>query len=221
MNTACFQTLPITNKKKPASVCLHVCLYAYGMCVPSSIFLGAMPANRCSCSGFSVCCGAVLAGATRVQEGEEASVQYIVGIMSATGPSHFWTILLWCLSARLYQTQTVLFPPLPSVQLGKAGWLTSGWPIARPMTLYQTDHAMFISLRDGDRDFSHSQVEAIDSLCTVVINSLLEDWFWVIKTPLASGMLIKVGWSFNVLQRGTSSHYTFLPIGMRWPRVNL
>lgn len=61
------------------------------------------------------------------------------------------------------------------------------------MTLDQTDHATVISLREGDRAFSYSQVEAIDSLCTVVINSLLEDLFWVIITPLASGMLIKVG----------------------------
>jgi len=98
---------------------------------------------------------------------------------------------------------------LPSAHSVKAGWLTHSWPNARPMTLYQTDCAMFISLRAGGGAFWYSQVEAIDSLCTVVIYSVLQ---------LFCGIRIKE--YFSVLQRGASCHHTFTWVAIRKPTVN-
>lgn len=62
------------------------------------------------------------------------------------------------------------------------------------MTLYEADSATFISLRAGGGTFWYNQVEAIDSLFTVVIYSALRDLFWVIKIEEKQQ-------SFYVLQR--------------------
>lgn len=70
------------------------------------------------------------------------------------------------------------------------------------MTSYQADYATFISLRAGGGAFWYSQVEAIDSLCTVEIYLALEELFWVITNK-------EKHQSFNALQRGTNSHNTF------------
>lgn len=88
----------------------------------------------------------------------------------------------------------------PSAQSVKVGGLTHSWPIARPMTSYQADYATFISLRVGGGAFWYSQVEAIDSLCTVVIYSVLEALFWVITSK-------EKHQSFDALQRGANSLY--------------
>lgn len=48
--------------------------------------------------------------------------------------------------------------------------MTNGWPYARPTTLYQSEHAAFISLSEGAGRFWYSQVEVIGSyLYTVEI----------------------------------------------------
>lgn len=121
--------------------------------------------------------------------------------------------LLWCLGARQCQTQAVPSPP-PWVSLSslKVGWLTHCWPSARPVTPYQADYPTFISLGAGGGTFWYSQVEAIDSLCTVVIYSILKGLFWVITSE-------KKHQSFDVRQRGANSHYTFTRVGK--PFMNL
>lgn len=86
---------------------------------------------------------------------------------SGIGPDLFWPIVLWCLYSLLRW--------LPSIQLVEAGRLTSGWPYARPTTLYQIDHATFISLAEGAGTFWYSRVEVIDtSLCTVAIYCIVK-----------------------------------------------
>lgn len=100
----------------------------------------------------------------------------------------------------------------PSAHSVKVGWLTHCWPSARPVTPYQADYPTFISLGAGGGTFRYSQVEAIDSLCTVVIYSILKGLFWVITSE-------KKHQSFDARQRGANSHYTFTRVGK--PFVNL
>lgn len=109
---------------------------------------------------------------TQGQEGGEGGIQYI-GVLSGqekdltlSGQSCFGISLP---DYPRHEPIYSLLHWLPSIQLVEAGSLTSGRPYARPTTLYQRDHIMFISPRKGAGSFWYSQVEAIDSsLCTEV-----------------------------------------------------